>query len=127
MSGRFAIEIAAPSKSAPALTLGLWCFNRVSVGFNAKKNARHPTTDAWRARYQRLPATLRFRFRIFHAEVILHWPEAESGRGCSHVGDLLFQVAIHNAFQRHVAVLHDNVNWRHSLNGVARKRRVAIN
>jgi hypothetical protein len=115
-----AVKIACPTRIGNTAQV----FSRrqhydISEAHQEQKSARHLTKDAWRVRYQRLTTTLRFRFRIFHAQVILHRAEAESGRGRPHVSDFLFQLAIHYAFQCHMAVLHDNVNRRDRLNTVA--------
>jgi hypothetical protein len=49
----------------------------------------------------------------------------EKTPGTPNAGDILVPCLRHNAFQGHMAVLHDDVNGRHGLDGTAVERREA--
>jgi len=53
--------------------------------------------------------------RVFYSQVVGYGAKAQSGRGGAQAGDLLLQVVVHDAFQRDVAVVHDDVNRRQRL------------
>src|SRR6516165_2937069 len=65
--------------------------------------------------------------RVLYSEVVSYGAEAQSRARGAHAGDLLLQLSVHDSFQRHVAVVHDNVNRRQRLESQGRKRWVAVN
>src|SRR5207237_4624871 len=94
-----------------------------------KKSARHRISTPGASRLSAASVAwgnLRLRLGVLDPQVIAHRAEAESGGRCPHKSYVLFHLVIHHAFERHLPIVHDDVNRRNGLNGVTRKNRIAI-
>src|SRR5262249_15348112 len=63
---------------------------------------------------------------IFYPEVVHNLPEAQTGAIGPHSGHVLLHLVVDHALERHMSVIHDDVDRRGSLDRVARQHRIAV-
>ena len=64
--------------------------------------------------------------RLFDVEIVVHGEHAGHAVGADE-GSVFIRLGTHHAFQVHMAVLHNDVNWPHGLNAVGGESRITEN
>src|SRR5207249_7898386 len=95
------------------------------TAFLSRKQKKRPETV--RRIYGRSEGErLAFFARVLNAQVVGDLAETQTSLSRADSRDILFHVIVDHAFECHVAVIHDDVDGRYSLDGVARQNGIAV-